>query len=56
MYKIILLLLLLIILLYKSKDGFRTLHEERTNLPNTRYNSYDISKYMSNQYPILHRE
>lgn len=55
MYKIIL-LLLLIILLYKSKDRFSTLHEERSNLPNTRYNSYDISKYMSNQYPILHRE
>jgi hypothetical protein len=55
MYKIIL-LLLLIIVMYKSKHGFTTLHEERNNLPNTRYNSYDISKYMPNEYPILHRE
>ena len=55
MYKIIL-LLLLIIVIYNSKQGFTILQEERNNLPNTRYNSYDISKYMSNEYPILHRE
>ena len=49
MYKI-LLLFIIIFILYKNKSGFTNLKDKRKKISNTRYNSYYISNYMSNDY------